>query len=62
MSSVKQDVESVLRKLPDDCSLEDVQYELYVIQKVKQGLDQVDAGDHLSHEQITKRLDRWTTK
>ncbi len=62
MSPVKHEVESVLRKLPDDCSLEDVQYQLYVIQKVRHGLEQIDRGDTLTHEEVTKRLDKWLTR
>jgi hypothetical protein len=30
----KQQVESLLHKLPDNCSLEDIQYHLYVLDKV----------------------------
>ena len=29
MSTAKHDIELLLKKLPDDCSLEDVQYHLY---------------------------------
>ena len=43
MSSAKQDVESLLSKLPDDCSLEDIQYHLYVIEKVRNGLEAADS-------------------
>jgi len=37
MSTTKEDVQELLRKLPDDCSLEDVQYHLYIIEKVRNG-------------------------
>ena len=42
MVTAKQEVESLLAKLPDDCSLEDIQYHLYVIEKVRMGLDRAD--------------------
>ena len=32
MSEVKEEVGALLSKLPDDCTLEDVQYHLYVIE------------------------------
>ena len=35
MSTAKEEVEALLEKLPDDCSLEDIQYHLYVIEKVR---------------------------
>jgi hypothetical protein len=31
----KQQVESLLHKLPDSCSLEDIQYHLYVLERVR---------------------------
>ena len=34
MSTAKEVVEALLSKLPDDCSIEDIQYHLYVIEKV----------------------------
>ena len=62
MSATKQQVQEVLNQLPDDCTLEDVQYELYVIQKVQRGLEAVERGDVVSHEDATKRLERWLTR
>jgi hypothetical protein len=35
MNTAKDEVRSLLDKLPEDCSLEDVQYHLYVIEKIK---------------------------
>lgn len=35
MSGVKRAVLDLVRALPDDCTLEDVQYKLYVRQKVE---------------------------
>ena len=34
MSTVKDEVQSLLSKLPDDCSYEDIQNHLYVIEKI----------------------------
>jgi hypothetical protein len=42
MSTDKEDVEALLTKLPDYCSLEDIQYHLYVIDKVRHGLEVAD--------------------
>lgn len=37
MSTAKEEVKVLLDKLPDDCSLEDVQYHLYVVKKIHRG-------------------------
>ena len=34
MSTVKDEVQSLLSKLPDDCSYEDIQNHLYVLEKI----------------------------
>jgi len=39
MSTAKQDVQLLLSKLPDNCSLEDIQYHLYILDKVRRGIE-----------------------
>ncbi|MGC2324022.1 MAG: hypothetical protein WA463_15430 [Terriglobales bacterium] len=59
MSTAKHDVKSLLRKLPDDCSLEDVQYHLYVLEKVRRGLDEARERGTISQEDVETRLKKW---
>ncbi len=54
----KETVKAVLDRLPDDCSLEDVLYHLYVIQAVGHGRAEVRAGETLPHEQVAAELRR----
>ncbi len=62
MNNVKQDVERLLNKLPDDCSVEDVQYHLYVLDKVRRGLDDACTQGTLSQEEVESRLSQWLTE
>ena len=62
MNTVKAEVESLLRKLPDNCTLEDVQYHLYVLEKVRRGLEVADSKGTLTQAQVMERLGKWTTK
>ena len=62
MISVKDEVATLLRKLPDDCSLEDIQYHLYVLEKVRRGLDRADSEGGVSQEAAEARLSRWLTE
>jgi hypothetical protein len=59
MGTAKQDVERLLDKLPDDCSLEDVQYHLYVLEKVRRGLEDARINGTLSQEEVETRLSKW---
>jgi len=54
MATVKENVRAMLKRMPDNCSIEDVMYELYVIQKVERGLEAVDRGEGIPHEQVMK--------
>ena len=62
MSTAKQDVESLLSKLPDDCSLEDIQYHLYVIEKVRNGLEAADSQGTVSQEKVEGQFGKWLTE
>ena len=62
MSSAKEEVEALLSKLPDDCSIEDIQYHLYVIEKVRNGLEAADSQGTLPQEEVEQRLGKWLTE
>jgi len=59
MAAVKEEVATVLKHLPADGTLEDVQYGLYVLEKVKRGLADVEAGRTLTQEEVEQRLAKW---
>jgi hypothetical protein len=62
MSTAKEEVQSLLSKLPDDCSLEDIQYHLYVIEKVRNGLETAESQGTISQEEVEKRFGKWLTE
>lgn len=59
MKSAKEQVREVLEGLPDDCSMEDIQYHIYVCQKVMTGLQEADEGKVISQEEAEGRMQRW---
>ena len=58
MPTAKQEVREMLQELPDDATLEDIQYHIYVKQKVALGLDDVRAGRVVSQAEVEKRFAR----
>lgn len=62
MSTAKQEVQTVLDKLPEESSLEDIQYHLYVLQCIKRGRQDVAAGRVIPHEEVQRRMARWLDK
>ena len=62
MSTAKNEVQQLLNTLPDDWSLEDIQYPLYVIEKVRNGLEIADTQGTLSQEELEQRVGKWLTE
>ena len=54
--TAKDSVRALLDRLPNDCSLDDVLYHLYVVQAVDRGLADADAGRIIPHEQVAAEL------
>ena len=59
MDSTKEKVQSMLRKLPDDCTIEDIQYHLYVLGKIRQGLQVADTQGVLQQAEVEGLLNKW---
>ena len=60
--TTKQQVERVLKDLPDDCTLEDVQYHLFVMERIRSRLEIADRGEFVPHDEVEKRLAKWLTE
>lgn len=56
MSTVKTEVRSLLEKLPDDCSIEDVQYHLYVVEKIQHGIDRAEGEGTLEQKEVERKF------
>ena len=59
MGSPKDEVSALLKKLPDDASFEDIQYHLYVLEKVKRGIERAHTEGTISHDDAKTRLGKW---
>src|ERR1051326_5966812 len=55
----KDAVRRLLDTLPDEASYEDIQYHIYVQQKIDCGLEASERGDFISDEEIERRIARW---
>lgn len=62
MQTIKQEVSNLLNRLPDDCTLEDVQYHLYVLQKIERGLKDVEGGRIYTQEEVEQKMSKWLEK
>ena len=62
MPNVKQEVQELLDQLPDNCDLEDIQYHLYVLQKVARGLENAKQGRVYTQEELEERMAKWAAE
>jgi predicted transcriptional regulator len=54
MSAIKAAVLELAQQLPDDCTWDDVTYQIYVRQKIEAGIKDADEGRVISHEDVFK--------
>lgn len=59
MKSAKEEVQAVLDVLPDDANFETIMAEILFKAQVQQGLDDIDNGRVVSHEEIEKEFGLW---
>jgi len=59
MASAKQVAREILDRLPDDCSMGDIQYHLYVRQMIEEGRRDLREGRYVTQEEIERDLAQW---
>jgi predicted transcriptional regulator len=59
MVAVKQEAQQMIQNLPDNCTYEDIQYHLYVVEKIKNGIERAQKGETSSHEEAKSRMAKW---
>ncbi len=57
--TAKQEVQAMLSALPDSCTLEDIQYHLYVVEKVRNSELAAELGGVLSHAEVSERMKKY---
>jgi len=59
MGEPKREVQHLLETLPDDVTLEQIQYHIYVRQKVERGLDDAEKERVVGQDQAEERMAQW---
>ena len=54
--TVKQQVRKLLDQMPETCTVEDIQYQLYLIDKINRGEDSLRRDGGIPHGQIKRRF------
>lgn len=59
MQTIKEDAIRIISNLPDDVSIDDIMYKLYVLDKVKRGQKDIKNGKYLSSDELGKEIEEW---
>jgi len=55
LKPIKEDIISLIQELPDDATLEDIQYHLFVKQKLLRAEEQIKEGKTIPHEEVMEK-------
>ena len=59
METLKQDAIQAISKLPESATIDDIMYELYVIDKVNKGREAAKRGESISIEDLKREMQSW---
>lgn len=59
MQTLKQEAIEAISKLHDSANLEEIMYRIYVIDKVKKGLEAAQRGELVSIDDLKKEISLW---
>lgn len=62
MKTAKEEARSLIDKLSDDCTLEDIQYHLYVVEKIQRGIERAEKEGTLTQDEVERKFSKWTLK
>ncbi|MBL7975033.1 MAG: hypothetical protein JNJ85_08980 [Candidatus Kapabacteria bacterium] len=62
MTTAKEEVLKLLEMLPDTATLEDIQYHIYVREKIEQGLQDIQSDNTVTMTEFDKRMSKWIGK
>jgi len=59
MTTAKENAIDFIKKLPDNLSVEEIAYKLYVNEKINKAQEQIREGKYISHEEAREKMKKW---
>lgn len=57
--TAKQEAIETIQRLPDNAPLDEIVYRLYVLNKVQQGMKDVNDGRGITSEELAREIEQW---
>jgi predicted transcriptional regulator len=58
----KQMAIQAIRKLPDDSSMKEIVEELAILEAIRRGEEDIEAGRFVTHEELKRQAKQWLSK
>ncbi len=62
-SNLKEEIIDLIKRLPEDATIDDIMYHLYVKKKILAGIKDLEQGKVIAHEKVMEnakeRLEQW---
>ena len=59
MNTAIDEVRELLNRLPAEASFEEIQYQVYVLDEISRGCEEIDRGEGVEHEEAKRSLAIW---
>ncbi len=59
LQNPKQDALEAIQQLPDNVAFDEIVYRLYVLNKINQGMQEVEEGKGISQEDLAREIEQW---
>jgi hypothetical protein len=59
VETLKHEAIKVISNLPESANIDDIMYELYVIDKINKGKEAAERGDSMSIEELKREMETW---
>ena len=59
MSPLKEATIKTIKQLPNDCTAEDIMYEINFVAQIYEGLEDSTNGKLISTDELLKRVNKW---
>ena len=62
MDTAKEEVRKMLDRLPEGASFEEIQYQVYLLDEIARGEEELERGEGIEHAEVKRRLAKWLEK
>lgn len=58
-TTAKEEVMEMIRRLPDDVTIQRIEYHVSVMARVQEGMDAIEAGQFVTQAEVERLMDEW---